>query len=217
MPSLATFFQARSTTLVTLLLLGGSYLVYILLQHTIKLIRRSQMSRANGCKPVPSYPHKDPIFGLDLFFEGFKLLKTGGFLNRVQERYAFVNGGVHTYSQLLLGERCIQTIEPLNIQAILATKFKDFSLPRRRKNAFQGMFGHGIFTTDGKEWEESRALLRPSFSRSLVGDLKTFESHISKMIARIPRDGSTVDLQELFFMLTLDSGKLLFPYPEGTG
>jgi len=73
------------------------------------------------------------------------------------------------------------------------------------------MFGHGIFTTDGKEWEESRALLRPSFSRSLVGDLKTFESHISKMIARIPRDGSTVDLQELFFMLTLDSGKLLFP------
>lgn len=68
--------------------------------------------------------------------------------------------------------------------------------------------GHGIFSTDGKEWEASRALLRPSFTRSLIGDLEVFESHISKVISKIPTDGSTFDLQVLFFKLTLDSGML---------
>ena len=38
-----------------------------------------------------------------------------------------------------------------------------------------------------------------------MADLDTFESHIQKLIAKIPRDGSTVDLQKLFFQLTLDS------------
>ncbi len=38
-----------------------------------------------------------------------------------------------------------------------------------------------------------------------MGDLDTFESHITKLIAKIPLDGSTVDLQALFFMLTIDS------------
>jgi cytochrome P450 len=67
------------------------------------------------------------------------------------------------------------------------------------------VFGHGIFTTDGKEWEASRALLRPNFVRNQVADMDTFDHHISAMISRIPKDGSTVDLQALFFMLTLDS------------
>jgi cytochrome P450 len=38
-----------------------------------------------------------------------------------------------------------------------------------------------------------------------VADLETFETHIRKLITKIPRDGSTVDLQKLFFRLTLDS------------
>lgn len=41
--------------------------------------------------------------------------------------------------------------------------------------------------------------------RSQVGDLDTFDHHISAMISRIPKDGSTVDMQALFFMLTIDS------------
>jgi len=38
-----------------------------------------------------------------------------------------------------------------------------------------------------------------------VADLDTFETHIQQLISKIPRDGSTVDLQTLFFRLTLDS------------
>ena len=67
------------------------------------------------------------------------------------------------------------------------------------------MLGIGIFTTDGQEWHHSRELLRPNFNRSQVRDLDSFEVHIANLISAIPRDGSAVDLQELFFRLTIDS------------
>jgi cytochrome P450 len=53
--------------------------------------------------------------------------------------------------------------------------------------------------------DERQALVRPSFTKGQVADLDTFESHIQHLFAKIPRDGSTVDLQPLFFQLTLDS------------
>jgi len=67
------------------------------------------------------------------------------------------------------------------------------------------VFGEGIFTTDGEAWAHSRALLRPNFARDQVADLEAFERHIQALVAVIPRDGSTVDLQELFFRFTMDS------------
>jgi len=48
-------------------------------------------------------------------------------------------------------------------------------------------------------------MLRPNFNRSQVGDLDTFEEHIAHLIARVPKNGETVDIQELFFLLTIDS------------
>ena len=99
----------------------------------------------------------------------------------------------------------ILTIEPENVKTMLSTKFNDYSLGRRRREVFIPFFGHGIFDTDGKEWERSRALIRPNFVRAQVADLKMFEEHIQHLVDAIPRDGSTVDLQDLFFGLTMDS------------
>jgi len=67
------------------------------------------------------------------------------------------------------------------------------------------VFGHGIFTTDGKQWSRSRALLRPTFAKESISNLVVMETHFQHLLKRIPRDGSTVDLQELFFCLTMDS------------
>ncbi len=88
---------------------------------------------------------------------------------------------------------------------MLSTKFHDFQLPPRRINAVVPSLGHGIFVSNGAAWERSRALIRPSFTKSQVADLDTFETHIQHFISAIPRDGSTVDLQPLFFSLTMDS------------
>ena len=63
----------------------------------------------------------------------------------------------------------------------------------------------GIFTTDGAPWQHSREMLRPNFVRSQVGDLPTFENHVQHLVAAVPRNGTTVDLSELFFRLTMDS------------
>lgn len=48
-------------------------------------------------------------------------------------------------------------------------------------------------------------MLRPNFVRSQVGDVTTFEKHVSHLISKLPKDGSTVNLADFFFRLTLDS------------
>ncbi len=48
-------------------------------------------------------------------------------------------------------------------------------------------------------------MVRPNFTRAQVADLEMFEVHVSHLIDSVPRDGSTVDLQDLFFGLTMDS------------
>jgi len=48
-------------------------------------------------------------------------------------------------------------------------------------------------------------MLRPNFVRSQIGDLDTFEKHVSHLISAVPTNGTTVDLSELFFRLTIDS------------
>ncbi|KAJ5199939.1 cytochrome P450 [Penicillium cf. griseofulvum] len=97
------------------------------------------------------------------------------------------------------------TIEPKNVQAILALKFKDFDLGAPRNKAMAPLLGKGIFASDGLLWEHSRALIRPNFVRDQVADTDVYEKHVSNLIDNIPLDGSTVDLQELFFQMTMDS------------
>ena len=69
--------------------------------------------------------------------------------------------------------------------------------------------GHGIFTEDGKEWERSRAMLRPHFSRSQISDLSLLEVHVQDLLRALPLHESgwtaQVDLQVLFFRMMLDS------------
>ena len=61
--------------------------------------------------------------------------------------------------------------------------------------------------TDGKRWEQARALIKPTFARTQIADLHlaAYATHVRKFINLIPRDGSTVDLQPLFGRLALDS------------
>lgn len=54
-------------------------------------------------------------------------------------------------------------------------------------------------------------MLRPSFVRTQIGDVEMIEKHVEHLIHAIPKDGSTVHLQDLFFQLSLDvSTDLLF-------
>ena len=100
----------------------------------------------------------------------------------------------------------IFTVEAENLKTVLATRFKDFALPSLRQRFFHSLLGSGIFTNNGADWKHSRELVRPNFSRDQVADLDMIDEHVHRMIDTIPKDGeTTIDLQELFFSLTIDT------------
>ena len=67
-----------------------------------------------------------------------------------------------TFQFNVLGQKVMFTSDPKNIQAMLATKFDDFGLGAPRRNNMMPTIGDGIFVQDGKAWEHSRGLLRPT-------------------------------------------------------
>lgn len=74
------------------------------------------------------------------------------------------------------------------------------------------MLGNGIFSQSQQDWKHSRDMMRPQFTRDQVSDLELEEHHVQNLMqaldAKISPDDDwtqTVDLQELFFRLTLDS------------
>ncbi|GLA29750.1 hypothetical protein AnigIFM63604_011064 [Aspergillus niger] len=156
--------------------------------------------KANNCQPPPSYPQKDPIFGLDILFEQIKYSKKHKILERAIERFKLYG---NTFRQRRFTPFII-TCEPENIKTVLSLRFKDYGLAGRI-DAMGPLLGHGIFTTDGEHWAQSRAMVRPNFAKEQVAHLDIFEELVNELISLIPTDGRTVDLQELFFELTIDS------------
>ncbi|KAF2803064.1 putative cytochrome P450 alkane hydroxylase [Mytilinidion resinicola] len=173
---------------------------------TLILSHFRQHTRADGegCKPPPSYPHIDPIFGLDSLILCLRNLQRGNLMNHLDNTFKRIQGGVYTYSTNFLGSRVIYTIEPENVKTIFATRYEDYGQSQTRKDAL-AIFGPGIFTLDGAQWQASRALLRPNFVRSQIGDMSRLEVHVRQLIEKIPKHGKVVDLQPLFGELTMDS------------
>lgn len=56
----------------------------------------------------------------------------------------------------------------------------------------------------GYRWQHSREMLRPNFVRTQIGDVEMFERHVEHLIQAIPKDGSTVHLQGVFFKFSMD-------------
>ena len=188
--------------------LGTIYLVYhIHWDLTIGAARR-RLIKQHGCKPIKRPRMIDPFLGLDFIWDFSKQVNEQRVLETTQGRFKALGTGTYQFS--LLGATIIPTMEPDNVKSILALDFKSYSLGEIRKGPMVSLLGEGIFTTDGAAWQHSRDMLRPMFVRSqLLEDLEMFERHAHHLIEAIPKDSSTVDLQELFFRFTLDLGKYI--------
>lgn len=68
------------------------------------------------------------------------------------------------------------------------------------------MLGHGIFTQNGAEWKQSRDLLRPIFNNRRTEYFTYIKETVGNLLTRVnePTKEGFVDLQPLFFLLTLD-------------
>lgn len=186
----------------TILYVGISYCVYRLYVDSIKAASHRRLIKEHRCEPVKKVVNKDPVFGIDRLLTGFAQFKNHVALESGQEEFVALK--TNTYQISVLRQPLIITMEPDNLKTILALNFKSWGLGEERKKQMRLLLGEGIFTTDGASWQHSRDMLRPNFVRSQIGDLPMFETHVKRLTSAIPRDGSTVDLQDLFYRLTLD-------------
>ena len=111
---------------------------------------------------------------------------------------------------MLLNTNIIETIEPANLKAILATKFHDWEVGVYRHRAFRPVKGTNIFTSDGAFWQHSKALFQPQFTRELINDLDSTEKAtgvLFEAIGKADKDGwtSTVDVKPLLFRFVLNT------------
>ncbi|QQK45792.1 Cytochrome P450, E-class, CYP52 [Penicillium digitatum] len=191
--------NTTSTGLITLNnLLMQSWLIPVLVALAIasRLLlsvstswRHAQKARGIGCGEPPLYPSKDP-FGISILLEILdaarnKLLpqladRRVASLSQQHGRYA------STFRLCQVGRDSLFTADPKNIQAILATQFKDFGLGDACRNVAHPVVGNGIMSNLDRE-----------------------ERHVHNALRAIPMlpDGwsSAVDIQAIFFRVTLDS------------
>jgi cytochrome P450 len=179
-----------------------AFVAFIAVNRFNLYLARRRLINDNGCKPCPYVFNKDPILGLDVLRDNLKNSKNRRVLEGNRDRLKKFNS--NTFHSRIIHMPVIVTVEPENIKTILSLKFKDYSFGARQET-FEPLLGNGIFNSDGERWANSRHLLRPNFAREQVADIASFERHFKLLLKAIPKDGSTVDLQELFFRYTIDT------------
>mmetsp|Transcript_54343 Transcript_54343/g.151355 ORF Transcript_54343/g.151355 Transcript_54343/m.151355 type:complete len:568 (-) Transcript_54343:28-1731(-) len=102
--------------------------------------------------------------------------------------------------------------EPACVEHILKSKFEKYGKGPDVEHVFHDFLGEGIFAVDGERWRVQRKTAATIFSRRnfSMNMLGVFQAHarrlVSLLAARVKRSpGSEVEIQELFFSMTLDA------------
>jgi hypothetical protein len=120
----------------------------IALYYLVNFWRLKRKAIALGCKPVPVWRVRD-IFGINVAVTMTKAMSGNrlseeiySILKEVQER----EGRECTTFQVYLPPGLLHffTFDPRNLQAVLATQFKDFQIPSSRLAGFRQLLGQGI-------------------------------------------------------------------------
>lgn len=127
----------------------GSYALFKLVSAFIARLRYAQRARQLGCKPAARLraPWWDflGLTNVKDFIQADKEKVMPDFLvQRTKMLSAQEGRDVLTMEFTLMGNRTFFTCDPKNIQALLATQFKDFGLGEGRINNFYPMLGTGI-------------------------------------------------------------------------
>lgn len=179
----------------TALLLGALSLV--IYQVQIWLVRRAFAQR-HSCQPPPKRDTIDPILGLQYKIQDAKAAKlletlpTGAALHR---KYG------STYRESSIFGTTLKTTDEKNIHTVFGLRAKEWGIQPFRLEGMRPFCGEGILSTDGPVWEHSRTMFKPCFHKGTISDLTAFERSLGRILARIPRDGSTIDLERFISML----------------
>lgn len=192
-------YEALTVSTSILYTILATTVLYILLSTCRSILDSIDYDRKRkllGCGKIPNYPHKDPVFGLDLVLGMAKALRENRYLvwlNKIHENKP------KTFLVNFARSRFIYTIEPENVKAMSAVVWKDFAVsPTRRNNKATFPFADkGVSTVDGKEWEHARFLIKGFFHRDVYTDTERLQGHTDKLMDLLPADGTTFDIQPL--------------------
>ncbi|KAF7193665.1 Cytochrome P450 monooxygenase [Pseudocercospora fuligena] len=199
--------------MLPLLLLGllVAFVANIIYKRASLASRRKFFQQKYGCQPPKQYlaaPWWDQ-YGLNLMRNMLAAARKNQLLEYVQQLTRIHDPEGRGFGNFVAvgrfgTRRTVFTSDPENMKSVL-TRADDFVVEPSRLAAFEGLLGKGIFTADGAFWQHSRNMLKPQFDKSQITELEQFERHIPKLLALIPDDGSTIDLQPLFHRLTMDT------------
>ncbi|KAK3377285.1 cytochrome P450 [Lasiosphaeria ovina] len=165
--------------------------------------------KQHGCEPPPELPNRWPL-GIDWIVQLWKEDARGQlleFMSRFADEYPS-----NMLSQFFLfGPRYFHVMAPQNVEAILSSSFADYGFGVRA-DVFRPLCGAGIFTEEGAAWKASRTLLRRHLVRMQPRALDGLREHVDNLLARLPavsEGAAVVDLQPLFYDLTLDTASAL--------
>lgn len=134
-------------TILLALWAGVSFVLYKLIAYGLRERHYRNEAKRLGCEPAYQFNLLD--------FQGIRNVKRMIAADKRSEIPQYLKGRVDaacaeegkiitTFDQTILGIQSIFTNHPKNIQAILATQFKDFGLGSRRNANFSTLLGHGI-------------------------------------------------------------------------
>jgi hypothetical protein len=171
------------------------YSTLLAVQTIVQRYSRNNASLHNACKEPSRYPFKDKFWGSDLT-QNFANARKRGDVSKTL-RCHFSRYGKTYKESPLFGKTVINTMDIENVQAIAALKANDFGVEPTRKFGTPKFTGDGVLSTDGAAWKHSRAIIRPTFSRREIADLDFLKVHTDRMLALLPKDNETTDLQPL--------------------
>ncbi|KAL4918584.1 cytochrome P450 [Aspergillus aurantiobrunneus] len=184
----------------------GSLILFYLLSRPVRLFLHDRRVYQKGGVHAPSGP-RDIISAARFFFGVIKAQKE----HRLYEFFdmCFEHGNPSSpncvESNLFGSFRVIQTREPEHLKAVLTAKFADFGKGELFHKLWIPFLGDSIFTTDGKEWQGSRNLIRPMFIKDRISDLDIFERKVQTMLSLYSPSGEPTDVMDLFYRMTLDA------------
>ena len=107
-----------------------------------------------------------------------------------------------------VASRFVVMTKPALVQHVLKDQFAKYEKGREFSQIFKEFLGIGIFVSDGAQWKFHRKVASHMFSRNLMKEgAKIAQRQSNVLLARLEasaKANETVDLQDLFFCLTMD-------------
>lgn len=138
-------------TQVAIALLGTTFVISIIHDKW----RHKQQAQKLGCKPLPRAPARDPLAitsALDMIQADKEKRVPQMLEDKVEEMTKKLGKYTPTYRlRKGFGENLV-TFDPKNIQAILATQFKEFCVGAEREQCMGPLLGAGIVSLISKSF-----------------------------------------------------------------